>query len=292
MGLLYTLVETTLPDLGSGDGDQGTHDVILYSKPGLRGLELWHGITREVPLHQLRDSKREYFQGLREFLVRLHQGEATAAEERDTLALQCAAGFTDVVLAGGDATHPALENILCVRPLPFGVEIAPGGIYAGRQGALVIFDELGWRNAIALDLGQLQLKVITRNGERCIPRDPEVLPFGARTVEETTARSRLRDMLRQGLRYAAELSTGPPEGVVLALPVELDAQGVARPATYPGLFGPVEPIFSSVFEMPWVVLNDAVLTARGFPPPAGRKRLVVTLGFGIGGALWETLPLH
>jgi predicted NBD/HSP70 family sugar kinase len=49
----------------------------------------------------------------------------------------------------------------------------------------------------------------------------------------------------------------------------------------------VEPIFSELFDCPWVVLNDAVLAAVGFPPKAREKTLVVTLGFGIGGALWE-----
>jgi hypothetical protein len=49
----------------------------------------------------------------------------------------------------------------------------------------------------------------------------------------------------------------------------------------------VEPIFSSLFSAPWVVLNDAVLAALGFPPKRPEKTLVLTLGFGVGGALWE-----
>jgi predicted NBD/HSP70 family sugar kinase len=48
----------------------------------------------------------------------------------------------------------------------------------------------------------------------------------------------------------------------------------------------VQPIFAGLFACPCVVLNDAVLAGVGFPPKAGEKTLVVTLGFGIGGALW------
>jgi predicted NBD/HSP70 family sugar kinase len=75
--------------------------------------------------------------------------------------------------------------------------------------------------------------------------------------------------------------------VVLALPVALDSVGLAQPSTYPGLYGPVEPLFSELFECPWVVVNDAVLAAVGFRPETREKTLVVTLGFGLGGALWH-----
>jgi hypothetical protein len=267
--------------------DEGANAVIVYATSGLSGIELWHGIARDAPLYQLRESKREYFEGLREFLVRLHTGDAVAEEERYTAALRRAAGFQRVVVTGGEAVHPLLGPTLCSSALPFAVRICPGGMFAGRNGAHLIFEEMEWRHGIALDLGQLHLKVMTAGGECAIARDPELLPFGVNLIDEGTAIARLRDMLREGLGRAGELMSAPADGVVLALPVELDTAGIARPATYPGLRGAVEPIFSSLFGVPWVVLNDAVLTARGHEPKDGAKTLVVTLGFGVGGALWE-----
>ena len=61
---------------------------------------------------------------------------------------------------------------------------------------------------------------------------------------------------------------------------------LAASATYPGLFGPVEPIFAELFDCPWIVMNDAVLAAVGFEPEESGKTLIVTLGFGFGGAVW------
>lgn len=256
--------------------------MMVYTEPGLRGLELWRGIARGATLDQLREQKEEYFLGLREFLVRLHAGEAESADDGETHALRQAAGFARAVLCGGEALHPSLEPILQSPSLPFAIEIDRDGPYAGRRGALEIFRRMRWQYGVALDVGQTQLKVMTADEVATLPRDPELLPFGARAIDRATGRERLRTLVREGLARVAR-----PDGVVLALPVELDAFGVAYPATYPGLFGPVQPIFADLFTCPWVVINDAVLAGLGFPPRRGEKTLVVTLGFGIGGAVWQ-----
>ncbi len=257
--------------------------MIVYAEPRLRGLELWRAISGGASLYQLRERKTEYFTALREFLLQLHRGECAVDDPRETEALRGAAGFARVIVCGGEAMHAALGPILCAEPLPFALAIDGGGMYASRRGALEVFRSMQWRRGVALDLGQLQLKVMTAGGSRCLPRDDLRLPFGAHALEAATGRERLRDFLRRGLAEIAQ----PPDGVVLALPVALDRDGVAESSTYPGLFGPVEPIFAELFDCPWVVLNDAVLAALGFRPAPPRKTLVVTLGFGIGGALWD-----
>lgn len=264
--------------------------MIVYDEPRLCGLELWRGLSGGATLFQLRQQKREYFQGLREFLVRLHYGRAEAGDERETAALRKAEGFTRAVFCGGEALHPLLDPILRAGELPFAIEIDTGGVYAAKRGALRLFQSMGWRRGVALDLGQYQLKAMTAGGNSSVPRDVMLLPFGAHAIDAALGRSRLRSLVREGLSQAArsgEAGNGLPEGIVLALPVALDRDGVAQPATYPGLFGPVQAIFSGLFGCPWVVLNDAVLAALGFPPQGHEKTLVVTLGFGIGGALWE-----
>jgi len=141
---------------------------------------------------------------------------------------------------------------------------------------------MGWEHGVALDLGQLHLKVVTADRNVILARDEERLPFGAHAIDAESGRAEIRQMIRNGLAAVPY-----PDGVVLGLPVAIDAVGVAAPATYPGLFGPVEPIFAEWFDCPWVVMNDAVLAAVGFEPEEPGKTLIVTLGFGIGGALWE-----
>jgi hypothetical protein len=255
--------------------------VIVHEEPGLCGLELWRARSGSATLDQLRERKSEYFQALRGFLVRLHYGKAAVDDAQETEALLKAEGFVRVVFCGGDALHPELKPIFCAAPLPFSIAIGDG-LYAAHRGARHIFQTMGWRQGIAVDLGQLQLKVMTARQNRCLPRDFGLLPFGAHAIDAATGRGRLRTFIREGVS-----GVGNPDGVVLALPVALDCHGVAQPATYPGLFGPVEAIFSDLFACPLVVLNDAVLAAIGFRPEAGEKTLVVTLGFGIGGALWD-----
>ncbi len=255
--------------------------MIVYQHPGLTGLEIWHGVAKKASLYQLRTDKASYFEGLRAFLIDLHQGRAQTEDPQDTAGLQAAKGFSRAIFCGGEAIHPMLREAM--HHMPFAITVDKQGPYASRPGALAIMQELGWKNGVALDLGQTQLKVFTADDHALLPRDEERLPFGANALDAATGQARLRQYLKDGLMHAPQ-----PDGVVLALPVALDAQGTARSATYPGLFGPIEPIFAPVFgDTPWVVLNDAVLAARGFHATPKQKTIVVTLGFGVGGALWR-----
>ena len=261
----------------------------VYEQPGLYGLEIWRCIARGKPLFDFGERRSAYFVELREFLVRLHGGSPTA-KGRATAKLQQAVGFERLVLCGGGALDPALETILRAELLPFVFEIDRSGPYAGRRGALRIFDAMGWRRGIALDLGQRQLKVMTAGNAAILPRDMAQLPFGANALESSLGRARLRSFIAKGLSQTLEPGgeQGAPDGVVFALPVALSRSGIAEPATYPGLFGLVQPIFADLFACPCVVLNDAILAGVGFPPQTGRKTLVVTLGFGVGAALWAS----
>ena len=257
--------------------------MIVHQQPGLCGLEVWHAVARNVTLLQLREHKAEYFAGLRDFLEHLHAGDASTEAPEDTARLSRAAGFERVVFCGGEARHPALEQALDAAPLPFAFEIDRAGEFAARRGALRLFEEYGWQRGVALDLGQTQLKIFTASDCRVLPRNTDWLPLDHHALDADTGRTRLREFLRQGLATFPE----QPDGVILALPVALDRAGSAQPATYPGLWGPLEPLFADLFPMAWVALNDAVLAALGFRPVDGSKTLVLTLGFGIGGALWN-----
>jgi len=254
----------------------------LYEEPGLAGLELWHGIVDGQCLADMPSAAPAYFGTVCRFLLDIHSGTAVTQDPSDTQALRRATQFAHVVLSGGDASSHLLASALSEHALPFTWEVDDSGPFAARRGALRIFTRMGWRDGVALDLGQTSLKIITRNGCRVIPRDWDRLPLGAGALDSGTGRTRLR----QFLRVALEPHAGA-DGVALGLPVALDSAGLARPATYPGLSGTVIAWLADLFPPGSVALNDAVLAAAGFPPPAGQKRLVLTLGFGIGGALWD-----
>jgi hypothetical protein len=236
--------------------------LIVYQHPGLMGLEIWHGLARHTTLDQLRDDKPAYYAGLAEFLTRLHAG---AAENAEGESLSDAAGFTELLVAGGEAA-----------PLAFPHRLLPPDPFCARRGAEAIWAEFGWRRPVAIDLGQTQLKLMTPSASLVFPRR---LPYGRAALPEAEGRERLRAFVGEALAAA-----GPYDGVVLGLPIRISAEGVAESSTYPGLYGPVEDVFG---RMDWVVVNDAVLTARGYPPADGTKRLVMTMGFGVGAALWH-----
>src|SRR6185369_5599732 len=193
--LLHAPLVAAVPHLVAGGRDQGAHALTLYQEPGLSGLELWRGISRGATLFQLRERKREYFEGLRGFLVRLHRGEAESSDANETAELRRAAGFARVVLCGGEAAHPELAPVLETGALPFTIEIDTTGPYVARRGALRIFRAMQWQRGAALDLGQLQLKLITESQLLLLPRDDRQLPFGPYALDAALGRARLRQWI-------------------------------------------------------------------------------------------------
>ncbi len=244
--------------------------MIVYRHPGLRGLELWHGMAGRATLYQLRDDKSIYFRALAEFLDDLHEGAARTAGGDD---LGAAAGFERLILTGGDA---AGASAALARPHV----LADPGPFAARRGAEAVWREFGFARPLALDLGQSRLKIMDLAGARTVERDPAYLPYGRGALDADTGRERLREWLRPHIPDDCD-------GVVLGVPAAISLSGRAESCTFPGLFGDLEGSFGALFAgKRWVVVNDAVLAARGYPPERGEKTLVVTLGFGVGGALW------
>ena len=240
--------------------------MIVYRHPGLQGLEIWRGLARSATLDQLRDDKPAYRAALAAFLFDLQAGTARTADSND---LSAAAGFDRLTVTGGDA---------CSLGWP-GEVIIPGP-YGARAGAEALWREFGWRRPAAIDLGQTRLKLFTPEASLCLERDEAALPFGRYALEPELGRARLREFVAAAI---------PPDcdGVLLALPAAIRADGSAEPCSYPGLFGPLAPVFGALFEgRGWTVCNDSVLAARGYPPPAGEKSLVLTIGFGVGAAVW------
>lgn len=252
----------------------------VYQREGLVPLEIWHGMAGRASLYELRADPNVYFRGLFSFLADLHAGRAVTADPADQSSLEAAAGFHRAVFMGGGASEPGLAVASGELNLPFDCEIRPG-VFSSRSGAETIFSEMQWRRGVALDVGQTQVKLIAAEGDRIAPRDERLLPYGAYSLEAGQGRTRLRAWLQSILDSVEEY-----DGAVLALPNAISSTGEARAATYPGLYGDVAEIFSGLFRSECIVLNDACLAACGVTPEPRTKTLVVTLGFGVGGALW------
>jgi hypothetical protein len=184
--------------------------------------------------------------------------------------LHAATPFAHVFLCGGaaDATLAAA--------LPFPVTLATDPFAAARAGAAA-------RSALCADVGQTSLKLA--HGDRVwrIPRDLARAPLRDDTplAARDAARASTIAFLREHLAVAADR-------IVLGLPCEVDANGIPRSCTY--CFRDPDPeLVPTLTDLPCEVANDAELAALAALAdprvPGGTATLVLTIGFGVGGAL-------
>lgn len=128
-------------------------------------------------------------------------------------------------------------------------------------------------HAPCADVGQTGVKLATRDRAWRVERDLARAPLRDGADREP-ARASTIAWLREVLAALA----GP---FTLGLPCEL-VGGVPRSCTY--AFRDPDPMLVAELGVPIVeVVNDAVLAARASGVPAGT--LVLTIGFGVGGAL-------
>jgi hypothetical protein len=211
-------------------------------------LEIWDLLVDGVPLHHRLDRDR-----LARGIEALGAGTATTATGAD---LRAARGFEVLVVGGGGAWMA-----------PPGARVLPGGAFAGERGGRALLAARRW---LVVDLGQTSVKV-SWPGRRVR------LPRAGRTARELLMRA---------------FSCARADAVCVALPAAIDDHGAPGPSTYADLRGDLVDRClrrAGLGHARRIVMNDAVLaacSARLSPAhdPA-RKTLVVTLGFGVGGAV-------
>jgi hypothetical protein len=249
-----------------------------HRDPRIVPLELWDLIVDGAPLYR---AERD-----RSFGATLARGVETLCS--GAAASESGARFPDacrtirrVVLAGGAAAELAWTS---ARIPAFE---APDGEFCGERGGLSILARAGARGLV-VDLGQSRLKVSSGAARRVYPRDLEAIPVSGRPVDGTGREALVAFVAGALLEASAGLR---PEALVLALPCEISPEGVLGTCTYP--WTPGDSIVTEILaraglgEVPGFLLNDAELAAVGVAArePAAGTTLVLTLGFGVGGAL-------
>jgi hypothetical protein len=191
-----------------------------------------------------------------------------------------------VVLAGGAAGEVAWTS----TRLP--AERAEGADLVADRGGLAILERAGKRGLV-VDLGQSRLKVVSGAGRRVYVRDLEAIPVSRRPVDGK-GREALVAFVTRALRDAADEAR--PEAIVLALPCEIAADGTLGTCSYPWREG--DDVFAEILalaglaEVPTWLVNDAELAALGVAEagPVAATTLVLTVGWGVGGALLRSSP--
>ncbi|WP_143141479.1 hypothetical protein [Nannocystis exedens] len=241
-------------------------------------VELWDVVVDGAPLYAApRDAT--YGRALARAVEALRDGEA-ACESATPLPEACRR-VDRVVLAGGAAGHVRWDS----SRVP--AVCAPEPERCAERGGLAV---LAGARGLVVDLGQSRLKILAGDGRRwSSPRDLAAIPISTRPVDGA-GRAALIAFVAAGLRAAAGAGC---ERIVMALPCEIAPDGALGTCSYP--WGAGEPIVEAFLAaaglgaVPTLLVNDAELAAIGVAEDgvAPGVTLVLTLGFGVGGALVE-----
>ena len=232
-------------------------------------------------------------------LLQLRNDEARNRWSRTPLH-QCK-GFDRLVVAGG-AVPEALrwpDALSHLNAGPFGPAAGAASVAASELGGeLLSRDPRRW---LAIDVGQTAIKAASSHDyRRHAPRDLAELPLRQPGTTDQTMKGNRVDLEEQRRRLRLFLSEhigqaitdNRPDGLLLALPCELDDALSPKGSSYIGMGGDPSLIndvlrTSGSAGIPTWVLNDAELAAFAALPTvgAGEKALVVTLGFAVGGAV-------
>lgn len=244
-------------------------------------LELWDLVVDGVPLYR---HNRADVVGFAAALGRGVQAviDGVAVCESGTRFPALCREVREVVLVGGAADGLVWAG----ARVPARLADDPHG--CAERGGRAILARLGeHERGLVVDLGQSRLKI---SGARrhSHPRDFARIPVSTRPVDGA-GRAALIAWVAAALREAAD--ERPPAAIVLALPCEIAADGELGTCSYPWAAG--EAIVAEFLAaaglagLPGVLLNDAELAAIGVAErgPIAAPTLVLTVGFGIGGAL-------
>ena len=259
---------------------------IRLRPPGVAPVELWDlELSRGILWDHMDGDALSV--ALVEAVERLRKGTARTRSRMPIPAL--ARELRALWLAGGRASTIDAATLGAALGLPVFIADAPTAF--AERGARALVPEAAALAVIDLGQSRLKLSVGGRRFEHDRPWQRLPLHEASPSIDPTPARTALRAWV--GAALAAAAATPRPDAVVLALPCELPDAPIPGSSSYPGLRGDATFISDVLATAAWhptrvLVLNDAELAAVAAGLDArthGTLTLVLTLGFGVGGAL-------
>jgi hypothetical protein len=226
----------------------------------VQALEVWDVVVDGRPLHGSEDLGR----AVTGMVTQLRNGTAQRFLDVDLLP---ALAFDTVVLAGGG---PVYDVARALRAAGIDADVAADPLWCAAKGGAALLE-----GAAVVDVGQTSIKRFGNLGTEKIMR-----PVGLTRAS--------------AVEWIAAALVGETR-LVLALPADIDDDLVLGPCTYPWTPGDgafVDDVLRAAGcdQADVLVLNDAELAALAVAPHHPGSTLVLTLGFGVGGALLGPTP--
>jgi hypothetical protein len=185
-----------------------------------------------------------------------------------------------VVIGGGGASMRTCE---AVRQVGLPADLLPGAAYVGERGGFALLAAVRIDDGVVVDVGQSSIKISSPAGRVRIARSD----YADADVEVDGPAF---------LAHALDVAeiTQSTRGIVLALPCAIDGAGTLGACSYAGFEGRTDRLAECLASaglggIPTWLVNDAELAALSAAEPSSyaraTTRLVLTVGFGVGGAL-------
>ncbi len=259
--------------------------------PEITPLEIWDCIT---PKGILWNSmyKDDFPEILKDVIQQIHAGLAVTASQLEINPI--ATAFDALYIAGGGALDINIINSLQQLSLP--MIVAEDPIFSGVVGGNKILANYGL-TGLVVDVGQTQIKIANAGELHRFKRD-----FSAIPIRNDKANDQDATQLQLLIGYISSSITqsiknmAKPQGMILALPCDIDNDGVLGGSSYTGMKGNTDLIdliihHAGLEGVQVLLLNDAELTASSALYDKNiikfNKILVVTLGFGVGATILE-----
>ncbi|MES2597566.1 MAG: hypothetical protein V4662_19620 [Verrucomicrobiota bacterium] len=259
---------------------------------GILPLELWDLLMPDGSILWHHMQSPDFGERLHTVISQVWHGEAATQSEGKVS--ESIRGFHTLHLTGGGA--PSVYEKVQRGPwsaTTLSLETTFGSATGGR--ALLAERGLdGW----VLDVGQSGFKISDASVRLQKPRDWNRLPLrdGLTSADIPNQRAELRHSLAKLLMEMHEAVGEWPRSIIAGLPSRLDDQGVPEDCSYIGMKGdsaliPDAMQLAGMPDVPLFVLNDAELAAVSAQHEFAlmKPALLLTLGFGVGGAMIHTL---
>lgn len=255
--------------------------------PNIIPLEIWDCIIEDHTLWECMYTLT-FPERLKAAILNLHKG---LVQTKSKGLIKCESrGFDAVFIGGGGASFKGLKKSLETLPIP--VFFSREKTFVGESGGRHLLKKMAC-NGVIMDIGQTKIKISASGNRHIFPRDFSQIP-----IADSISKNEESYYYSLFCQYAGDslIQTGHniAQAIVIALPCWISKAGICGGSSYAGVEGRENVakdicLAGGINPSICIYLNDAELAAVSASLDTrlihAKKVLVITLGFGVGGAI-------